>query len=302
MRAIVVLFVTVIGSGAEPPGDALAIMRKMAVNTDAATEARRLYVYRQRVRSAFLKTNGQLICKESREYSVIPQASTTERKLISFDGECLQGNKMTPYSPPGQVLPGVRERPAGGVGDRLAAQVTSDRETITGVIDDLAIDPKSRDGIPRQLFPLSGPELTRYRFTLKGETTIKGRRAYDILFEPADLKESHCIDIDAHGCSPWRGEAWVDAEDFQPVRIDTQLAKGVPWGVRVFMGINIHQLGFSLTYQRVAPGVWFPATYGTEFRITLLWGYKRTITLSMENTDFRKTDTQSTVHFDPPDQ
>ena len=66
------------------------------------------------------------------------------------------------------------------------------------------------------------------------------------------------------------------------------------------MGINLRQLGFSLNYQRVSDGVWFPATYGTEFRITVFWGYKRTITLSMENTDFRKTDAQSTVQFDQP--
>jgi hypothetical protein len=93
---------------------------------------------------------------------------------------------------------------------------------------------------------------------------------------------------------------WIDEEDYQPTRIDTKLAKGIPWGIRVFMGINIRQLGFSLTYERVAPGVWFPATYGTEFRVQVFWGYKRTVTLSMENTDFRKTDAESTVQFESP--
>lgn len=67
------------------------------------------------------------------------------------------------------------------------------------------------------------------------------------------------------------------------------------------MGINIRQLGFSLTYQRVAEGVWFPATYGTEFGVTLFWGYKRTITTSMENNDFRKTSAQAIVHFEDPE-
>jgi hypothetical protein len=102
-------------------------------------------------------------------------------------------------------------------------------------------------------------------------------------------------------CRPWKGEVWIDAEDYQPVRIDTKLSKGVPWGVRVFLGIDIHQLGFSLTYQRVAGGVWFPATYGTEFRVVVFWGYRRTITMSMENTDFRRTDAQSTVRFEEPE-
>ena len=183
-------------------------------------------------------------------------------------------------------------------------------ENIAGLIGGLANIKNSRDGIPPQLFPLSAGELPYYRFTLKGETTVKGRRAYDITFAPEEHNR-FCINIEGgkedadsgtnapeHICRPWKGEAWIDAEDYQPVRIDTQLAKGVPWGVRVFMGINLRQLGFSLNYQRVADGVWFPATYGTEFRITVFWGYKRTITLSMENTDFRKTDAQSTVQLD----
>jgi hypothetical protein len=299
MRPAALLFVAITAWGAEPGKDALAIMKELAANTDAAIEARRQYVYHQHVRSGLSKTNGQVICKESREYIVIPQEASTERKLVSFDGQCHEGTKMVPYSPPGRVQPGMRQKPS-AAGDRLAAQVTSERESITSVIGDFATDPKSRDGIPRQLFPLSGPELTRYRFTLKGETAIKGRRAYDILFDSTDARERHCIDIDEYGCSPWKGEAWIDAEDYQPVRIDTQQAHSVPWEARVFLGLNFHQLGFSVTYQRVAAGVWFPATYGTEFRFTVLWGYKRTITLSMENTDFRKTDAQSTVEFESP--
>ena len=78
------------------------------------------------------------------------------------------------------------------------------------------------------------------------------------------------------------------------------MAKGVPWGVRVFLGTHVRQLGFSINYQRVAGNVWFPATYGTEFHIDVLWGYKRTITISLESTDFRKTGADSTIDYDPP--
>lgn len=270
--------------------DAAAIMQKVAANTDAAAEARRQYVYHQRVRSSLLRSNGQVVCRETREYTVVPRPKTTKKKLVSFSGECLQGKQMVPYQGNGQAtVPGVEEK---------GIEVDGHRESIAGVINDLANDPKSRDGIPRQLFPLSGGEVEHYRFSLKGETTVKGRRAFDILFEPA-LPKAGCGD---DACRPWKGEAWIDAEDYQPIRVDTELFKGVPWGVRVFMGINIRQLGFSLTYQRVAAGVWFPATYGAEFQIQLFWGFKRTITLSIENSDFLKTDAQSTIQFDPPDQ
>lgn len=219
---------------------ALSIMKKVAANTSSAVESRRRYVYRQRVRSSLLQSNGKVVCKESREYTVIPQAGTTERKLVAFTGECREGKKMVPYQEPGDFKPGISEK---GVG--------SDRESMAGVVNDLAADPHTRDGIPRQLFPLSADDLASYRFTLKGETTINGRRTYDITFEPAGHK-GVCIDVgeeksaftvhlhgtgesseaEQSGCRPWKGEVWIDAEEFQAIRIDTRLAREVPWGVR----------------------------------------------------------------------
>lgn len=306
-------------ASAQAPDDAQSIMNKVAANSDSAINSRRQYVYRQRLHSSLLQSNGKIVCKESREYTVTPQESTTERSLVSFSGECLQGNQMTPYSQPAIVKPGLKERAANEDPEKTGG-TGSDRESIAAVMNDLAVDPNSRDGIPSMLFPLGSDEIRNYRFSLKGESTIKGRRAYRLTFEPAHHK-GVCIDAgdekshlglhvhinDDHpepeqaACRPWKGEVWIDAEEYQPVRIDTQLAKGVPWGVRVFLGSDLRQTGFSLTYQRVAEGVWFPATYGTEFRVVLLWAYKRTITMSMEDTDFRKAGSQSTVTFEQPE-
>jgi hypothetical protein len=150
------------------------------------------------------------------------------------------------------------------------------------------------------LFPLGSEELGYYRFSLKGEADVHERHTYDIVFEPADLQDL-CIHVgedDQNPCHQWKGEVWIDTQEFQPVRIETQLAKAVPWGVRVFLGTNVHQLGFSIDYQRVAENVWFPAAYGTEFSLDVLWGYKRTITLSMESSGFQRTDADSTIHYD----
>lgn len=286
VRIVLALFTGSMAIAAEGPTDALAIMKKVAANTTAATEARRQYVYKQKVRASMVRSDGQITCKESREYTVVPQEATTDKALVSLSGECRQGKKMVPYSQPA---------PKNKDGE-------GDRENIESLVDDLVNAKDTRDGIPRELFPLHDEDLAYYKFSLKGETSLRGRRTYDILFEPIDIKDL-CIHVGADNESPchqWKGEAWIDAEDYQPARIDTETAKGVPWGVRVFLGINIRQLGFSINYQRVAENVWFPATYGTEFRLVVFWGYKRTITLSMENTDFRKTDASSAIHFDPP--
>lgn len=168
---------------AEAPPDALAIMKQVAANTDTATEARRLYVYHQRVRSSLMRSNGQLVCKEAREYTVVPQEKATDKKLVSISGECREGKRIVAYSAPADTKPGLKEKGSG-------TEVNGDRESIAGLVNDLANDPNSRDGIPRQLFPLQSAELNSYRFAFKGETTVKGRRAYDITLSQSGRKVS----------------------------------------------------------------------------------------------------------------
>jgi len=273
---------------ADQSPDAAAIMTKVAANTTSATEARRQYVYKQRVRASLVRSDGQFARKETREYSVVPQRATTDKTLVSFSGEYRDHKRTVPYSQPGVTDKGN----AGDLG------------LIEALVDELVNAKGSRDGIPRELFPLRSDELEYYKFTLKGEADVHGRHTYDILFEPAEI-QGLCIHVGADEESPchqWKGEVWIDVEDFQPVRIETQMAKAVPWGVRVFLGINVRQLGFSIDYQRVAENVWFPATYGTEFQLSLFWGYKRTVTLSLESSEFRKTGANSKIQYDLRDQ
>jgi hypothetical protein len=235
-----------------------------------------------------VRTNGEIARREAREYHVVPQDATTDKTLTSFSGEYREGKRLIAYSQPGQNDKGS----------------TVDREVIQEMTDELVNAKDSRDGIPHDLFPLRAGELAYYKFSLKGEAEVHGRRTYDILFDPADAKDL-CIHVGADTESPchqWKGEAWIDAQEFQPVRIETQMAKAVPWGVRVFLGSNVRQLGFSIGYERVAENVWFPITYGTEFRLDVLWGYKRTITLLMESSGFRKTDATSKIQYELPDQ
>jgi hypothetical protein len=71
----------------------------------------------------------------------------------------------------------------------------------------------------------------------------------------------------------------------------------VPWAVRTFLGTNLRQTGFAITYLRVADGVWFPATYGTEFEVDVLFFYKRTIAMNMESGDFQRTDATSKIEY-----
>lgn len=266
--------------------DAAGIMAKVAENVESAVDARRQYVYRETVRSSMVRTNGVPARKEFREYSVTPTEKTTEKKLLTFSGQYRKGKKMIDYTEPGYKY----------------KDLDLDGELISELTDDLVNEKDSRDGIPKDLFPLRTADLPKYEFTYMGETTYAGRRTYKVGFEPR--RKSNCVTIgtDEEGCDggAWKGEAWIDAEEFQPVRIATDLAFKIPWAVRAFLGTNLKQTGFSITYRRVAQNVWFPATYGTEFRLDVLWGYKRVITLSLQSEEFQRADAVSTVKYELP--
>lgn len=256
-------------------------MRAMAEKQETASELRRQYVYQQKIRTRILRTNGKIARDETREYTVAPTASGTEKKLTAFRGELHEGKQVIVYDEPGYVKPSA----------------DLDGGLIKDLTDDLVNDEDSRDGISPSLFPLRRRDIPKYTFKYRGATKVNGRPAHRIAFEPRKAAKGEEEDFDY---APWKGEAWIDTEDLQPVRIATDLAFSIPWGVKVFLGTNLRQTGFSVTYQRVAPDVWFPATYGTEFRIDVFFGYKRTITQSLESRDFRKAAADSTITYEPP--
>lgn len=289
-RSMGMLMALVVLLGASDAPDAAAIMQRMAANLDSALDARRQYVYKQRVKARLVRTNGQTARAEKREYTAAPGPERTEKTLVSLAGEYHKSKKeIIPYDKPGFEKGGM----------------DIDGGIMEGLIKGLADDKDSRDGIPRDLFPLHAKDLASFRFTYLGETEVKGRKAHRVAFEPLD-KKVNCLNIGDNKedgepeckAKPWKGEAVVDAEEYQPVRIFTDLTFKMPWGVKVFLGTNLRQTGFAISYVRVAPNVWFPATYGTEFRLDVLFGYKRVMTLALDSSDFQKTEAKSEIKFD----
>ncbi|MEJ2008497.1 MAG: hypothetical protein P8Z30_10145, partial [Acidobacteriota bacterium] len=134
------------------------------------------------------------------------------------------------------------------------------------VVDSLAGDltnEHSKNGIAKDLFPLTTEQQKKDEFKLIGEETLEGRKVYRIRFRPKDRK-----DID------WAGEADIDAEEFEPVDVFTKLSRRLPFAIRTFL-VALPGLGFNVQYERQPDGVWFPATFGTEFRIRVLIFYRR---------------------------
>ncbi len=80
--------------------------------------------------------------------------------------------------------------------------------------------------------------------------------------------------------------------------VTTSMAWKMPAAVRILLGTNIKGLGFSLSYRKVADGVWFPVSYGGEFEVTGLFFYKRTMSISLANSGFRHADVTSQIAYE----
>lgn len=249
------------------------ILARLADNQERAVEARRTIVYQQNTLVRLLRTNGKLAREERRSYLVVPTPAGTEKKLESFEGRYERKGQLLAYRTPGFTY----------------KDLDLDGELIGDLTDDLINDRQARDGIAADLFPLTRRAQRGYVFTLEGCRVLSGHPSFLLRFEPRR---------EAGGESkPWAGEVYVDALEFQPRLVSTRLAWNVPAAVRILFGIGIRQLGFNVVFMKVDEGLWFPSTYGTEFGLKVLFGYRRNITMNVVNTGFRRTNVDSTLTF-----
>jgi hypothetical protein len=160
---------------------------------------------------------------------------------------------------------------------------TVDRQLVEHMRKNLMND-KSRDGINAHLFPLTSKEQANYQFRLAGRERMNGRDVFHVIFLPKDRKDFG-----------WKGDAYIDTTAYQPVLVTTGLSRKIPFAVRTFLGTNLPGLGFTVTYAPQADGIWFPATFSTEFKIEVLFFFRRTIILDAQNGQFEKTHVTSRI-------
>ena len=246
------------------------IMTRVAENQERAQEARARYVYRQDVIGRMVRGNGKIAREEKRVYTVTPTADGTTKEMTSLTGRYLKSGQYNEYTEKDFHYKGL----------------DIDCDLLNDLLDDLVEDKDSKDGVDKDLFPLRKEKIEKYVFTLKDTKPYKGRLVYRIAFRPKDKS-----DFD------WKGEALIDAEEFEPVSIATNLSRNLPTAVKVLLGTDIKQLGYAIDYQRVAPRVWFPVSYGTEFHLKAVFFYSRTVTMSVKSSDFKATEVESKINY-----
>ncbi|HEY1341554.1 MAG TPA: hypothetical protein VGF59_28785 [Bryobacteraceae bacterium] len=273
---ISLLAVLAAGLAAGQTPDVASIMSRVAVNQAKSQEDREQWVYTQKQLLRFIRGGGKLAREERREYTVAPQYRGIKKSLVHFEGKYADHGKEFAYDKPRYEY----------------KSLDIDGQLIDELSNDMLSDRQGRDGIDREMFPLTYHEQLKYDFKFVKTEKYHGRDVYRVAFEP----KPH---VGGEEDGPiWKGEALIDAEEFQPVAVNTKMAKGLPLLVKTLLGTNIKGLGFSVTYDKFDDGVWFPVSYGGEFEVRAVFVYKRTMTISMQNVDFRRTDVKSEVAYE----
>jgi len=265
--------------------DVNAIMSQVGINQAKSREQRAQWIYQQKQTLRMVRSNGKIAREEHREYLVLPDRRGVRKELTGFDGRYAKHGSFFPYDKPGYHYKGL----------------DLDADLINSMSEDMTNQKESVDGIESDLFPLTYHQQLKYIFRLEGGLReYRGHHVWPVAFEPKD--RVHMADADDGGTGIWKGEALIDADEFQPVAITTTLAWKMPAAVRILLGSNIKGLGFSLSYQKVAEGVWFPVSYGGEFEVMGLFLYKRTMSISLVNSGFRHEDVTSQIAFSKDDK
>jgi hypothetical protein len=265
----------------EAPPTAESIMALVAANQDRAEANRLHYLYLQHAHVVSRK-GKTIMCEEVTDSRVAPSSSGSNQELLKLDGRVLQKRKYVTYTSPLAKHNGKTQKEADDDSISIDSQDT-DRELVESMRSNLTND-KSKDGIGAHLFPLTSKGQSDYLFHLVGREHINGRDVFHINFHPKDK--------DDFG---WKGDAYIDTTAYQPVIVRTTMARKIPFAVRAFLGTNLPGLGFTVVYAPQPDGVWFPVSFGTEFKLHVLFFFSREILIDAQNSKFEKTHVNSRI-------
>ena len=245
-----------------------AIMKQVAAHQDEAQKARAEFLYDQHVKVVIRRTNGKLAREEVSDLRVTPSAKGVQRKEQSVSGRYWKKGRYLDFH--GAPIPD-----GGGLDGGLAESFRND-----------LFNDNSKDGLGKDLFPLTTEGQKDLRFERTGEQIVEGRAAYRVRFRPLDA-----------GDIGWAGEALIDREELQPVSVYTRLSRRLPMMVRTLLGTDVPGLGFSTRYRRFGKDLWFPVSFGTEFRLRAVFFINRDISVSMENRNFERASAESRIEY-----
>jgi hypothetical protein len=128
-------------------------------NQTVSKEKRKEWVFHQKQLLRMHRGNGKIAREERREYDVMPDEKGLKKELTKLDGKYERNGKYIAYDQPGFSY----------------KEVDIDGDLINDMSNDMIGD-QSRDGIGKNLFPLTAEEQAKHTFRLVGSESYRGRR------------------------------------------------------------------------------------------------------------------------------
>ncbi len=257
-------------------------MARVAANQDRSESNRSHFVYLQHAHIESRK-GAKPMCVEVTDSRVVPSPHGSQVLLLKLEGRYLRKHAYVSYT----TLPVETEEPqdvatAGDIQITLGNEET-DRSLVESMRSNLTRD-NTRDGFSAQLFPLTSKVQADYMFQQMGHERMNGHNVYRVAFHPKNKDDF-----------TWKGEAYIDDTAFEPVVVTTEMARKIPILVRTLLGTSLSGIGYTVTYEPQADGIWFPVSFGTEFKVRLLFLFGRDILIEAKNGDFERTHVTSTI-------
>jgi len=255
------------------------IMARVAANQDRSEALRNEYVYKQHIHIVSHKPKSRIMREETADYDVVPLPDGPQKQLKLLTGRYWNKGKYVDFQ--GDPVPEAGSTDADLINNLRKGEPLPGTSTDANLIHSLhnyLSNDNSKDGLARALFPLTSEEQQDYEFKLLGQEAEAGRNVYHIAFTPKDNDKEELT---------WTGEAFIDAAEFQPVRVFTKMSQRIPLLVRTTW-FDLPGLGFNVVYKRLEDGVWFPSSFGTEFRMHVgpMFFTNRDISISLKNSGF----------------
>jgi hypothetical protein len=266
---------------APPAITAEEIMDRVASNQDRSESERNRYIYVQHAR--VLSRKGKTVmCEEITDSRIVPSSNGSQVELLNINGRQWKKSRYITYTTLPKEGKVAEKKPDDKDNDEIWDDDV-DRDLVESMRSHLTTD-KSKDGLEAKLFPLTSKNQANYQYQLLGREQKNGRNVFHLRFAPKDKNDY-----------TWKGEAYIDASAFQPVVISTAMARKVPFVARTLLGTNVPGLGFTVVYAPQPDGVWFPVSFGTEFKLHVLFFFTREIVIDAQNRSFEKTHVNSRI-------
>jgi hypothetical protein len=238
------------------PNRAEEIVQRSVANTNADWKAAPQYDFTER------DVNTRQGSRTEKTYQVMMIAGSTYNKLIAVNGAPLSGAQAAAEDRKLQQEIKRRRSESPAARQRRVAEYQKERH---------------------QDYALMGEMVKAFDYKLAGEETVNGRRCFVLDATPKPgyrppTRETQVL-------KGMRGRMWVDAEEYQWVKVHAEVFRPVTFGLfiaRVYPGTE-----FTLEEKPVQGNLWLPSHFSTNVKARILvlsrrssdeetyWNYRR---------------------------